>query len=778
MEEEKILQLPLLALRGINVFPNMIIHFDVKREKSVNALEKAMVDDQLVFLVAQKKIDVETPGLDDLYECGTISRIKQLIKLPGNIIRVLVEGLDRGKIQTLIDEAPYINVQVEKIVNELDDIDAIEQEAMLRIAFDALEEFSKINPQYSSETIRNMLDIKDISKLADSIASNISIPIEKKQEILDTIDPVERLRLTISILKNETEVIKIKKNLQTQVKEKIDQNQKEYYLREQLKIIQEELGEKYGVLSDAENYQKNADKLKAPKVVKEKLEKEIQRIKKIPGGSSEGVVVRNYIEWLLDLPWDKKTKESKDITKAEEILDKEHFGLDKVKERVIEHLAVRKLSSNMDSPILCLVGPPGTGKTSIAMSIAKAVNRNYVRISLGGVRDEAEIRGHRKTYIGAMPGRIINGLKQAGSSNALMLLDEIDKMSNDFRGDPSAALLEVLDPEQNNKFRDHYLELEVDLSDILFIVTANTIQTIPKPLLDRLEIINVSSYTENEKIHIAREHLINKQVKKHGIKPEQLKISRNAIAKIISGYTKEAGVRNLERRIGEICRKVAKEVLDNNGSVVKITEQNIKKYLGIPVYTYEKINDHPEVGIVRGLAWTAVGGDTLSIEVNTMKGSGKLELTGQLGDVMKESARAGISYIRARAADFNIDEDFYKNTDIHIHIPEGAVPKDGPSAGITMATAMISALTKKPVRNDVAMTGEITLRGRVLTIGGLKEKLLAAKKAGIKKVIVPIDNKKDVVEISKEITKGLDIIYVSTMEAVVNEALVNIDELV
>lgn len=778
MEEEKILQLPLLALRGINVFPNMIIHFDVKREKSVNALEKAMVDDQLVFLVAQKKIDIETPGLDDLYECGTISRIKQLIKLPGNIIRVLVEGLDRGKIQTLIDEDPYINVQVEKIVNELDDIDAIEQEAMLRIAFDALEEFSKINPQYSSETIRNMLDIKDISKLADSIASNISIPIEKKQEILDTIDPVERLRLTISILKNETEVIKIKKNLQTQVKEKIDQNQKEYYLREQLKIIQEELGEKYGVLSDAENYQKSADKLKAPKVVKEKLEKEIQRMKKIPGGSSEGVVVRNYIEWLLDLPWDKKTKESKDITKAEEILDKEHYGLDKVKERVIEHLAVRKLSSSMDSPILCLVGPPGTGKTSIAMSIAKAVNRNYVRISLGGVRDEAEIRGHRKTYIGAMPGRIINGLKQAGSSNALMLLDEIDKMSNDFRGDPSAALLEVLDPEQNNKFRDHYLELEVDLSDILFIVTANTIQTIPKPLLDRLEIINVSSYTENEKIHIAREHLINKQVKKHGIKPEQLKISRNAIAKIISGYTKEAGVRNLERRIGEICRKVAKELLDNNGSVVKITEQNIKKYLGIPAYTYEKINDHPEVGIVRGLAWTAVGGDTLSIEVNTMKGSGKLELTGQLGDVMKESARAGISYIRARAADFNIDEDFYKNTDIHIHIPEGAVPKDGPSAGITMATAMISALTKKPVRNDVAMTGEITLRGRVLTIGGLKEKLLAAKKAGIKKVIVPIDNKKDVVEISKEITKGLDIIYVSTMEAVVNEALVNIDELV
>ncbi|GMQ59477.1 endopeptidase La [Vallitalea sediminicola] len=771
--EETTIKIPLLALRGINVLPDMIIHFDVNRKKSVNALEEAMTNEQLVFLVAQKDAKEEEPLVENLYKFGTISKIKQLIKLPGNIIRVLVEGLDRGEIKNIISEEPFIMTEIEKIEKNKGALSEEEKEALLRITFESLEEYSKVNPQYSTETIKNMLGIKNIGKLADSIASNINISLENKQNILGEIDSVERLKMTISILKSEIELSKIKKDIQIQVKQKIDKNQKEYYLREQLKVIQDELGDKYGLGEEVEKYMKQLKSLKAPKAVKEKIEKEIDRMKKIPNGSSEGVVVRNYIECLLELPWNNKTKESKNITKAEEILNTDHYGLIKVKERILEHLAVRKLSSKTDSPILCLVGPPGTGKTSIAKSIAKALNRNYVRISLGGVRDEAEIRGHRRTYIGAMPGRIVNGLKQSGSSNTLMLFDEIDKMSSDFRGDPSSALLEVLDSEQNNKFRDHYIQLPVDLSDVLFIATANSIQTIPRPLLDRLELIQVTSYTANEKMHIANRHLITKQREKHGLKEGQLSISNNALKTLISSYTKEAGVRNLERRIGEICRKAAKEVLVNSKPSIKITEQNIEKYLGIPLYTFDRIADKSQVGVVRGLAWTAVGGDTLSIEVNTMKGTGKFELTGQLGDVMKESAKAGISYIRSKIKELEIDEDFYKNTDIHIHIPEGAVPKDGPSAGITMATAMISALTNKPVKNDVAMTGEITLRGRVLPIGGLKEKLLAAKRAGIKKVLIPKDNIKNISEVDKEITKGLEIIYVTNMNEVINEAILN-----
>ncbi|MCT4542068.1 MAG: endopeptidase La [Vallitalea sp.] len=770
--EDTVIKIPLLALRGINILPDMIIHFDVKRKKSVNALEEAMTNEQLIFLVAQKDASDEEPTIDNLYNIGTISKIKQLIKLPGNIIRVLVEGLERGEIQNFISEDPYIMTEVRKMDTENSSISEEQEEALLRITFESLEEYSKVNPGYSTETIKNMLAIRDIGKLADSIAANINVSLEDKQLILGEADPARRLELTISILKREIELSKIKKDIQLQVKQKIDKNQKEYYLREQLKVIQNELGDKYGLGEEIDKYIKQLKKLKAPKKVKDKIEKEIERIKKIPSGSSEGVVVRNYIECLLELPWNHKTKESTDIAKGEEILDRDHYGLKKVKERVLEHLAVRKLSSKTDSPIICLIGPPGTGKTSIAKSIANALNRNYVRISLGGIRDEAEIRGHRRTYIGAMPGRIVNGLKQAGSSNPLMLFDEIDKMSSDFRGDPSAALLEVLDSEQNNKFRDHYIELPVNLSDVLFIATANSVQTIPKPLLDRLELIPVTSYTANEKMHIARRHLIIKQLEKHGLKEGQLTISKNALRKIIDSYTKEAGVRNLERKIGEICRKAAKEVLVNNKSTIKITEQNLEKYLGIPVYTFDMIADKSQVGVVRGLAWTSVGGDTLSIEVNTMKGSGKFELTGQLGDVMKESAKAGISYIRSKTKELGIEEEFYKKVDIHIHIPEGAVPKDGPSAGITMATAMISALTNKPVKNDVAMTGEITLRGRVLPIGGLKEKLLAAKRAGIKKVLIPKDNTKNISEIEKEITRGLEVVYVSNMDEVIKEAVI------
>ncbi|TCT14652.1 ATP-dependent Lon protease [Natranaerovirga pectinivora] len=770
MDTKKI-QLPLLALRGLTIFPDMIIHFDVNRTKSINALEKSMVEDQLIFLIAQKEAQVDEPNPEDLYNVGTIARIKQLIKLPKNIVRVLVEGIERGTISDLIQEDPYFLVEVNQGTENDSMENNIEEEALIRTAHELIEGYSQINTKIGQDTLLQLLGTKEIGKLADQIAINIFSTSENKQRILDELEPKDRLKVAMAILDNEIEINKIKNNIQSQVKEKIDKNQKEYYLREQLKVIQDELGDRQGLEEEIIKYKEALDQLKAPKEVKEKINKEISRLNKMPSGSSESVVIRNYIETLLELPWDKTTKEMKDILKAEEILDEDHYGLESVKERVLEFLSVRNLSSETSSPILCLVGPPGTGKTSIARSVARALNRKYVRISLGGVRDEAEIRGHRRTYVGALPGRLITGLKQAGSKNPLMLLDEIDKMSNDFRGDPSAALLEVLDEEQNNKFRDHYLEVPVDLSNVLFIATANTVQTIPRPLLDRVEIIEVNSYTENEKEHIAKKHLIPKQLKKHGLENRDITISKNALSKVIREYTRESGVRTLERKIGQLCRKIAKEILTSDKGNIKVTEQNLEKYLGIPLYTYESKLDADDIGIARGLAWTQFGGDTLSIEVNIMPGNGKIDLTGKLGDVMKESAKAGISFIRSKSKELNINENFYKEMDIHIHIPEGAVPKDGPSAGITMATALISALTEKPVKANMAMTGEITLRGRVLPVGGLKEKILAAKRAGIEKVLLPKKNEKVVSEISKEIKKGIEIVFVENMDEVLKHAI-------
>lgn len=770
-DDKNLLQMPLVALRGLNVFPNMILHFDVARPRSIRALEEAMISDQSIFLVAQKEAETEEPEIKDLYTVGTISSIKQILKLPTNTIRVLVEGSKRGKIVSFEQEEPYFLVNVEEYSNEEEDID-VNKQALLRAGAEVFEEYAKVNNRISADTIRNIISMEKPGEMADAIASNIQLKLEDKQRILSSFDAEERLLMVIKILKSEIEILHVQKDILDKVKKNIDQSQKEYYLREQLKIIQNELGDRDGVQGEINEYRERLKEINPPQEVKEKVEKELQRMLKIPAASAESVVVRNYIDWILDLPWTTETKESHNIKYAKKILEKDHYGLEKVKERILEFLSIREMAPKVNSPIICLVGPPGVGKTSIAHSIAKALNRNYVRISLGGVRDEAEIRGHRRTYVGALPGRIIQGLKQAKSKNPLMLLDEIDKMSSDFRGDPSAALLEVLDAEQNYSFRDHFIELPFDLSKVLFLATANTLDTIPRPLLDRMEVIHLSSYTEEEKFHIAYNHLIDKQLEKHGMTRSQLRISKEAIKDIITYYTKEAGVRKLERCIGELCRKAAKEILEEDKKCVRITESNLEKYLGTKKYRLNKIMEQAEIGIARGLAWTPVGGDTLSIEVNTMKGSGKFELTGQLGDVMKESAKAAISYIRSRAESLGIDTDFYKDMDIHIHIPEGAVPKDGPSAGITMATAMISALTNQPVRNDVGMTGEITLRGRVLPIGGLKEKVLAAKAAGIKKVILPIDNEKDLNELSDSIKENMEFELVKNMEEVLNHAII------
>lgn len=776
--ESNKIDLPVLALRGINLFPDMVMHFDVKREKSIEALEYAMKKNQMVFLVAQKEAHLEEPNAkDDLYEQGTVGRIKQMIKLPKNIVRLLVIGEKRGNILNITQEEPYIVAEVEVFEEAKEVIADAQKSALLSMAREMVEEFSKLNPTYAKETVAKIVVIEDIGKLSDAIAYNLIGSLDNKQSLLSNGDPVSRLKLAITILNAETEIVKIKRDINDQVKVKIDKNQKDYFLREQIKVIQNELGEQQGIEEEIDEYIEKTKNLKAPEEIIQRLEKEINRLKKIPLASAEGAVSRNYIEWLLDMPWDYRTKEATDLETAESILNEDHYGLEKVKERVLEHLAVRKLSEKTDSPIICLVGPPGTGKTSIAKSIARALNRSYSRISLGGVRDEAEIRGHRKTYVGAMPGRIVNALKYAGTSNPLILLDEIDKMSSDLRGDPSSALLEVLDGEQNNKFRDHYVEVSIDLSDVLFIATANSIRNIPRALLDRLELIEVSSYTENEKVHIASRYLIPKQKEKHGIHADQLFISEQAMNTIINEYTKEAGVRNLERKVGEICRKIAKLIDADKNVVHRITDKNVKTFLGTPLYRFDMVSEKSQIGIARGLAWTEVGGDTLSIEVNVMNGTGKFDLTGQLGDVMKESAKAAISYIRSKCDLIeNMPVDFYEKKDIHIHIPEGAVPKDGPSAGITMAVAMISALTNHPVNHEVAMTGEITLRGRVLPIGGLKEKLLAAKRAGIKKVLVPEDNRRNIAEINKEILKGLNIVYVSDMNQVLKEALIDNDK--
>lgn len=763
--------LPTVAIRGTVILPGTIVHFDVSRERSIRAVEEAMMADEEIFLLTQRDAAVEEPGVDDLYKVGCIARVKQVVKMPKNIRRVLVEGLDRGTLLSLEREDEYLEAEVLKMgETDYEYLSDSAKEAMLRSLKDFFAAFCQEEPAVSKEIAGQMMEIKDLQKFMDQININMPFDYEEKQKFLEANTLTERYELMGHLLSKEIEIAQIRKELSAKVKEKIDQHQKEYVLREQLKVIREELGEDH-TLKDIENFKKAAGKLKASKEIKDKIMEEIARFQSIGMNSPESQVMRGYIETLLALPWDKASKDSADLKRAKEILDEDHYGLEKVKERIIEFLAVRILNKKGHSPILCLVGPPGTGKTSIGRSIAAALNKKYVRLSLGGVRDEAEIRGHRRTYVGAMPGRIVNGLKQAGVKNPLMVLDEIDKVSSDYKGDVSSALLEVLDAEQNQKFADHYVELPVDLSEVLFLATANDLQTIPRPLLDRMEIIEVSSYTENEKAHIAKEHLIPKQLKAHGIAPEQLVITDGAVKDIISKYTKEAGVRSLERKIGEICRKSARQILEEKKEKITVTSRNLSQFLGNGRYSFQKANETDEVGIVRGLAWTSVGGDTLQIEVNLMPGKGEFVLTGQLGDVMKESARTGISYIRSISEEYEIPEDFFQKHDIHIHIPEGAVPKDGPSAGITMATAMLSAITNIPVKAEVAMTGEITLRGRVLPIGGLKEKLLAAKNAGIKTVLVPAQNKVDVAEISKEITSGLRIVYVQQMKEVLAEAL-------
>ena len=751
--------------------PEMIVHFDVSRERSIAAIQQAMVEEQEIFLVAQKSIETENPGQDDVYEIGTVASVKQLIKLSKKVVRVLVEGKNRAVLKKIEETDPYLRAEVEVLEEqEITIPDDLNAEAMMRGLKEIITEYAAKNGKISKESVAEFLDITDLKRLVNEVAANIPLKYKDQQELLEELDFWSRYEKLSLKLVNEMQIMEIKEELQRKVKNKVDKHQKEYLLREQLKVIREELGEDT-TFSDADEFEEACSKLDAPEEVKEKLHKEIGRFKNTIGSQAENGVIRTYIETILEMPWNKRAEDNTDINYAKEVLEADHYGLEQVKERILEFLAVRTLTQKGESPILCLVGPPGTGKTSIAKSLARSLKKPFVRISLGGVRDEAEIRGHRKTYVGAMPGRIANGIRTAGVKNPVLLLDEIDKVSTDYKGDTFSALLEVLDSEQNSKFRDHYLEVPLDLSEVTFITTANTLQTIPRPLLDRMEIIEITSYTENEKLHIAIEHLIPKQLEKHGITAEQISFSKKAIWKIAHNYTKEAGVRQLEREIGNICRKAAKELLTTEKEKITVTDRNLHKFLGKEKYSYQMANAAPEVGIVRGLAWTSVGGDTLQIEVNVMPGKGEIMLTGQLGDVMKESARAGISYIRSVSKKYAIAEDFFEKHDIHVHIPEGAVPKDGPSAGITMATAMLSAVTGKKVRADLAMTGEITLRGRVLPIGGLKEKLLAAKNAGIQTVLIPKENTADVEELSSEITKGLEIIPVETMEEGLKKAL-------
>lgn len=770
MEDKKI-TMPAVALRGLTILPGMVQHFDISREKSIRAIETAMMGNQKVYLVTQRHPEQETPAVADLYQMGTISQIKQLVKMPGGIIRVMVEGEKRAALLTLFEEGPYLEAEVEEAPMQEEQLTDTVKEAMSRIVKEKLEEFGNANPKAVKDFIGSLLVITDLEQLLTQTANEFPWDFAVKQEMLECDYWSHLYDRIVYYLMRELEILMIKRDYQGKVKEHIDKNQRDYILREELKVIREELGDDSGT-EDADGYMEQLEKLNADKETKEKIKKEIQRFKGMPGGSQEANVLRTYIETVLEMPWKKVSRDNQDIIHAKEILEEDHYGLEKVKDRVLEFLAVRALTKKGTSPILCLVGPPGTGKTSIARSVARALGKKYVRISLGGIHDEAEIRGHRKTYVGAMPGRIADAMRQAGVSNPLMLLDEIDKVSADYRGDVSSALLEVLDGEQNVKFRDHYLEIPLDLSGVLFIATANDASTIPRPLLDRMEVIEVSSYTENEKFHIAKKYLIPKQLERNGLTEEMLSFSDKVLEKIIHNYTREAGVRNLERRIGEICRKAAREFLEKKKKTVHITEGNLQKYLGKEKITFENANEEDEVGIVRGLAWTSVGGDTLQIEVNVMPGDGKLQMTGQMGDVMKESAQIALTYVRSVADRYGVESRYFKEHDLHLHIPEGAVPKDGPSAGITMATAMLSAVTGKKVCASVAMTGEITLRGRVLPIGGLKEKTLAARMAHMKKVLVPDKNRPDMAEISKEITKGMEIVFVKTMDDVVREAFV------
>lgn len=764
--------LPLIPLRGITIFPHMVIHFDVGREKSILALEDAMINDAGIFLCTQKDAKIEQPENEDIYEVGTICSIKQILKLPGDTIRVLVEGEQRGKRVKFVEKEPFFKAEIE-IIEEVEEEEPDNNlEALIRVTRESFNEYVRLSGNIPVEAAVSLEDIDSPGKLGDIISSYLLLNGDKKQEILELINPKERLEKVITILKSEIDILKIEKKIGQKVKKSIDKLQKEYYLREQLKAIQEELGEDDEDKKEEKVYKNRINKAKLPKEVKEKALYELNRLKSLGSFSSEGGVIKSYLDWIIDLPWNISTDDNIDLKYARSILDQDHYGLDDVKERIIEYLAVKKKANHLKGPILCLVGPPGVGKTSIGKSIARALNRNFVRMSLGGVSDEADIRGHRKTYVGAIPGRIIYGIKQAKSKNPLFLLDEIDKMSSNYKGSPADALLEVLDSEQNSTFRDHYLELDFDLSQVLFITTANSLETIPRPLLDRMEIIEVSGYTNEEKFHIAKKYLIPKQIKEHDLKDEELTFSDSSIYDVIDNYTRESGVRSLEREIGKIVRKAVTEIVEKNKKEISINTTLVRKYLGNKRFTFDKIEKEDKVGVVTGMAWTAYGGDTLPVEVAIMQGSGKLQLTGKLGDVMKESASAGYSYIRANAEKYGVNKDFYKEKDIHIHVPEGAVPKDGPSAGVTMITAMVSALTNKPVRHNVAMTGEITLTGRVLPIGGLKEKTLAAYRAGIDTIIIPQDNKKDLDKIPKTILNKLNVITAEKIDVVLENAII------
>lgn len=764
-------RLPLIPIRGIGIFPNTVIHFDIGREKSINALEEAMLEDSDIFLTVQKVADLESPKEDDFYEVGVICKIKQMIKMPGDNIRVLVEGINRAKIASISQEAPYFEVDLDEYIYDdslpMDD----KLEAMVRLTLNNFEEYALIYAKIAPDALISLKEIKNPDKLADVVASYIYLKTNQKQVLLEIFDPYKRLESINKLLAKEIKVLQIENEISELVKKQVSEFQKDYYLKEQMRAIQKELGEDEGTDYEVEEYLEKVSKAHMPKDVKEKAEKEINRLLKISPSSPDTGVIRTYVDWLLDLPWNKKTKDNMDLGKARAILAEDHYGLEEVKERILEYLAVKQIKKDMKGPILCFVGPPGVGKTSIAKSIARAMDRKYVRISLGGIRDEAEIRGHRRTYIGAIPGRIISSIAKVKVNNPVFLLDEIDKLNSDFKGDPASALLEALDPEQNNTFTDHYIEAPFSLQNVMFITTANTTVTIPGPLLDRMEVIEISGYTDVEKRNIAEKYLIKKQLSEHGLNEGQVNISTNAINEIIERYTRESGVRSLERNIGKLVRKAAVQIVEKNRKSISINNLNIKKYLGIPKYDYDIAYEEDQVGVVTGLAWTQVGGETLFVEVNTMKGDGKLQLTGQLGDVMKESAMAALSYIKANAENFNINYQIFKETDIHVHVPEGAIPKDGPSAGITMATAIISALTKKPVRKDVAMTGEITITGRVLPIGGLKEKLLAAKRAGIKKVVICSKNKADVSKIDPKIIRSMEIVYADKIDDVVKEAV-------